>query len=198
MLMALILTICSAVDPDPLRSAWKIKSNQSLVLARVVVLDTGRHRLAATRLEVSGGGSQTESDIGDSGLVVFKLKPGVHELEMLRIGKQKIKFHEGLMKFEVPAGAPFLSLGTITFRQLPPPAKDRVVPDGGMTAMVNPTSGAIVGMVAYATGGNQIEDYCPWDASNFLEEDAAEALFRSVVQGMVPRRIRLEVDRINN
>ena len=197
-MLALLLLLLTSSQSDSLLAAWKVKSNQSLVLARIVVLDTGKHRLTPTRLEVSGGGGETESKIDDSGLAVFKLKPGIHEIEELRIGKQKVELREGYMKFEVPPETPFLSLGTVTFRQMPPPARDRVVPDGGIAATMAPGTQNIIGYRAYATGGNQIENYCPWDASNFLEEDAAEALFKKTVPGLTPKRIRLEVDRINN
>ena len=200
MISAFLLLVVGAL-PDSLVSKWDLHKGESLVVARIVVKDTSGARLMASGLRVTGKGSVTKAVASDSEFVVFKLRSGVHELELLSVAKRKFEIASGFMKFEVPKDQDLYSLGTVTFKLRPPPPRDRQEVDGSGAIGMGAAVGGLVGAAMVASlqeSGSRPVDCCPLDALNFLEEDQATAGIQSRFPESTPHRIRLEVDHIAN
>lgn len=201
MLIQFLLVVLFSTLPDSAVSKWNLKKGESLIAARIVLNDTNGTKSRGYGLAVTGKGSRTEAKAEDSEFVYFKLKNGSHELRELTMAKCKIGIASGYMKFFVPEEQGLYSLGTLTFKRLPLPPKDREEMReksagealGGVVA--GGVGGAIVGALLYS---QQSSDECPLDVNNFKEEDEAEAKVKSYFPGLVAKRIRLEVDRVSN
>lgn len=194
MLAALLLIACAAL-PDSVVSKWGLKKGETLVVARFTGKDTGDHPLPLTKVRVTGKGSLTKALPSDSNLFVFKLKPGVHEIELLEFGRKSIDARSGYLTFNVPDEQDAYTLGTVVVKLLPPLPDER---SGERTfKAILGASGGMMGQ-PLVPKVSYLGDCCPLDVRPERDDKGVVAALASRLGAASLSHIWLKVDRISH